>query len=206
MGKVVVRWVTSEQARRYMADDQIRPSWKHFVPQLGKARTGICFDMLTTSDWRAPSKRIGFVIDTDEIPAGVQSCEIVGQRVYVLTEKLRWMTDKAEIRKLVQGEKDKSGVDSDSPDELFVLGTIDSLGRRLKGIVVLETGRELGPACLVELDKFCEANCVDVLKVTRDEFSALRRAPGGLQMRPPEDLNEMDTEPHQTTSPARMRS
>jgi hypothetical protein len=115
------------------------------------------------------------------------------------------MTDKAEIRKLVQDARADKGVDSDSPDELFVLGTIDSLGRRLKGIVVLETGRELGPACRVELDKFCEANCVDVLKVTRDEFSALRNAPGGLQMRTPEEICGVDAEPAHTASPARMR-
>lgn len=187
---LVVRWVTSEQARRYMEYDQIRPSWKHFVPQLGKVRTGICFDMLTTSDWRESSKRIGFVFDPDDISTDVQSCEIVGHRVYELTERLRWVFDKAEMRKLIQEAKDKSGFYSDSPDELFVLGTIDSLGQRLKGVIVLQTGRELGPACSVELDKFTKAYDVPVLKVTLDEFSTIRRAPGGFQMKSPEEVSQ----------------
>jgi hypothetical protein len=202
MGKYVVRWVTSEQARRYMEYDQIRPSWKHFVPHLGKVRTGICFDMLTTSNWRESSKRIGFVFDTDELPAGVQSHELEGHKVYSLTESLRWVFDKEELKKRIQEAKVNSNFYSGTPDELFVLGAVDSLGSRLKGVVVLETGRDLGPACRVELEKFTELNNVPVLRCTLDEFSDIRWAPGGFWM--PEQ-SVISVERSQAARPARMR-
>lgn len=82
-----------------MADNQIRPSWKHFVPQIGKVRTGICLDMLTTSNWRAPHKRIGFVLDAQELAASLPVWEIEGHKVYCLSESMRCVFDTAEIRK-----------------------------------------------------------------------------------------------------------
>jgi hypothetical protein len=201
MGNHVIRWVTSEQARRYMEYDQIRPSWKHFVPHLGKVRTGICFDMLTTPNWREPSKRIGFVVDTDALPSGVQSYELDGHKVYSLTESLRSEFDKNEFKKLTQEAKANSTFYSGSPDELFVLGTISSLGSRLKGVVVLETGRDLGPACRVDLLRFTELNKIPVLRCTWDEFSDLRLAPGGFRM--PEQ-NDVQVARGQTEKLAKM--
>lgn len=183
MAKLAVRWITSEQCRRYIEYDQIRPSWTHFLPQLERTRVGICFDMLTNSNWRGFSKRIGFVINSDELPKGVQSFEIVGERIHDLTDQLRWVFDKAEFRKLVQEAKSRLGFYTDSPNELFVLGTIDSLGQRLKGVVQLDTGKPLGPRCQAELSAFAAANNIPLLNVTPDEFSAIRYEQNGLAKR-----------------------
>lgn len=170
----MVRWVTTEQARRYMMYDQIRPSWQHFVPQIGKARTGICFDMMTTSNWRESSKRIGFVIDKDDLPSGSISFEIDGNRVFNLTERLRWMFDKTQIRDVLKEIKANLAFYTQDVDELFVLGTIDKLGSRLKGVIALDTGRRMGPKCEAELMEFTTTNRIPLLNVKVDEFSSLK--------------------------------
>lgn len=178
--KLVVRWVTNEQARRYVEYDHIRPSWKHFVPELGQTRVGICFDMMTTSHWRT-EQRIGLVIETKDIPESVRSYEFEGHKVYCLSERLPWEMDVVKRRELIQDAKKNSAQYSANPDELFVAGTIDSLGKRLSGVVLLDTGRKMGSKVEAEVREFCAKHQVSVLDITPDEFSDLRSVPGRLR-------------------------
>lgn len=178
--KLVIRWVTAEQARRYVEYNQIRPSWKHFIPELGQTRVGICFDMMTTSSWRF-EQRIGLIIETQDLPEKVKSFEIEGHKVYCLSERLSSPMQSDRRRELVIHSKQNSAQYSVDPDELFVAGTIDSLGSRLSGVVLLDTGRKMGPKVDAEVRGFCSEHQVPVLDVTPDEFSDLRAVPGRLR-------------------------
>jgi hypothetical protein len=171
---LLIRWLTSEQMRSLIENDRIRPSWKHFLPSLGKFRNGICFDMMTTSHWRADHKRIGIVIESTDLPQHVKAHAIEGHKVYTLSESLQWAFDPVKRREDIAQAKKNMDFYSARPDEMFVLGTIDDLGRRLKGIVVIDPAKKLGPKVSVELQEFSKSNRIPVATLTAEEFGNLR--------------------------------
>lgn len=177
---LVIRWVDPAQARRYLQDNQILPSWRHFIPALGKARNGICFDLMTHANWRAPHRRIGLLIDTTKLPEKTPCHAIDGHKVYCLSEQMRWQTPQ-EQRAAAKEARANAHLYSGRADELFVTGTIDRLGSRLSGIVLLETDRKLGPKLQAEMSAFCADHRIPVLAMTSEAFSAAKCAKGGVR-------------------------
>jgi len=178
--RLVVRWVSAEQARHHVEYNQIRASWKHFVPELGRTRVGVCFDLLTTANWRDGTKQVGIAIDTASLPPTAQRFEFDGHKVFCLSERLAWEFDHAKRLTLMREARKHHDLYTRFPDELFVTGTIDALGERMSGIVLMNAGRKLGPKCDSEIRDFCNRHGKPVLELTPQEFSDARNTTCGL--------------------------
>lgn len=175
--QLVARWVDPTTARRYLEQNQMRPSWTHFVPQLGKTRNGICFDMMTTSSWRG-DRSIGFLLRPQDLPQPQNAYAFEGHRTFCLQSRLHWTLDRDLLQKELASVQANLRDYIGRPDELFVTHTVDKLGERLRGIVLL-AGLQ-APVFDVEVREFAQRFNVPLLELSKDEFFEARYRKGGL--------------------------
>jgi hypothetical protein len=174
---LVARWTSPTTARRYLEQNQMRPSWSHFVPQLGKTRNGICFDMMTTSSWRGDHS-IGFLTRPQDLPQPRNAYAFEGHRTYCLASRLQWTLDKGRLHQELAAVQANLQDYVARPDELFVTHTVDNLGERLCGIVLL-SGLN-APVFDGELREFVARHNVPLLEMSRDKFFDVRYSLQGL--------------------------
>jgi hypothetical protein len=155
----------------------MRPSWSHFVPQLGKTRNGICFDMMTTSSWRGDYS-IGFLMRPQDLPLPQSAYAFEGHRTYCLASRLQWTRDKGLLHQELVAVQANLQDYVARPDELFVTHTVDNMGSRLCGIVLLSDLN--APVFDAELREFVARHSVPLLEMSKDKFFDVRYSPQGL--------------------------
>lgn len=161
--ELVVRWEEGQRVRWCLANNSMQPSWKHFVPQLGRFRNGICCDPETHSRWRAPGRKVGLVFDLLRLPAGLKWFALDGNAVHTLSDTLTWAPTPQHFQELaVEAQRNPARYTS-MTDEVFIAGRLPVLTSTLVGIVVvLRDGERLGPKLACEIAVYAASNSIPV--------------------------------------------
>lgn len=174
MQKIVARFGDHNRLLRIFERNRINPSWRHFVPQLGRMRTGICFDLLTTSNWRG-DHRIGVLIDAAKLPTTVKSFEFEGHKVYNLTSRIPWASPES-ARDMVEEVKSNINFYTKEPDELFVVHPILDLGSVMHAIVMIKGDRAFDEKTELAIKDYSKNHHVPVLNFTIEKWWDYRRS------------------------------
>lgn len=182
---ILFRWMSVSQARQVLTEDEMRPSWRHLLPEGEWFGTCLSPHPVRWAD-DDPGRRVMLALDCTDLMESVDTRPVDGDLTWALTRQHDAARERSdgEAMEAVMARISEVDVPFSRASEVFVTAPVGDVASRLRGIAIVVVGREPGTHPSAEHvwgDEMSDLSDVEPIVLSPGDLRELHH-PGEMEM------------------------